>query len=98
MVIAGTTIGLYDIIHEEDDNLRAVDNLGDVSQSSAFYKDRNPDRTQTPDFNRQLKERQKELQLQEKKLRDLRESQDLKLVYERMKPGQNVGKVIDSYR
>lgn len=87
MVIAGITIGLYDIIHEEDDNLRAVDNLGDVSQSSAFYKDENPDRTQTPDFNRQLKERQKELQLQEKKLRDLRESEDLKLVYERMKPG-----------
>lgn len=98
MIIAGTTIGLYDIIHEEDDNLRAVDNLGDVSQSSAFYKDENPDRTQTPDFNRQLKERQKELQLQEKKLRDLRESEDLKLVYELMKPGRNVGKVIDSYR
>ena len=98
MVIAGTTIGLYDVIHEEDDSLRAVDNLGGVSQSSAFYKDRNPDRTRTPDFNRQLKERQQELQLQEKKLRDLRESQDLKLVYEQMKPGYSAGRVVDAYR
>ena len=84
-------------IIEEDDKIRVVDAPFGTSTSGAYYGERNPDRTQVSDFNRQLRERQQELQAQDKKLRDMRNSEDLKLIYEQSRY-QKAGTNIDAYR
>ena len=97
MIVTGVNMGLSNLVVEESDTLRAVDKLFDISHSSTYFEDRNPDRTNTPDFNRQLKERQKELQNAAKKYRDFLNSEDLKLVYEQMK-GSVAGRLVDEFR
>lgn len=97
MVISGISMEQNLQIIEEDDKIRVVDAPFGTSQPGAYYGDKNPDRTQVPEFNRQLRERQKELQMQEKKLRDMRKSEDLMLIYEQSKH-QKTSKTIDTYR
>ena len=97
MIVTSMNVGLSSLVVEENDNLRAVDKLLDVTHKSPFFGDRNSDRTNTPDFNRQLMEKQRELQQNEKKHRDMLKSEDLKLIYEQMKSSQP-GKLVDIYR
>ena len=98
MVVSGISLEQNLQIIEENDKIRVVEAPFGTSPSGAYYGDRNPDRTQVLEFNRQLKERQQELQTQEKKLRDMRGSEDLKLLYEQSKKIQKTGKNIDAYR
>ena len=82
---------------DDRDNIRAVDGLLGTTQSSAFFMDRNPDRTQTPDFNRRLQDEQRKLQLAEYKHEKLKESADLKELYRQMANG-NIGRFVDTRR
>ena len=84
-------------IEEDPDKIRTVDNTFGAAKSSAFFMDRNPDRTQTPDFNRRLRESQMKLQEEKRKREDLKHSPDLKEVYEQMNRGF-IGKIVDAYR
>ncbi len=97
MIVTSMNVGLSSLVVEENDNLRAVDKLLDVTQKSPYFGDRNSDRTNTPDFNRQFMEKRRELQLNEKKHRDMLKSEDLKHIFEQMK-GSQPGKQIDAYR
>ena len=60
----------------------AVSEIGMVSPTRSYFMDRNTDDTNTPNFNRQLEEQQRKLQQKERGLREMRTSEDLKLVYE----------------
>ncbi len=64
---------------------RTVHNLLEPAKTGAYFMDRNSDNTETPDFNRQLEEQKKKLQIQERRKREMRASNDLLLVYEQMK-------------
>ena len=66
-------------------NLRAVHNLLEPAKTGAYFMDRNSDNTNTPDFNRQLEEQKKKLRLQERRVREMRASEDLLLIYEQNK-------------
>lgn len=77
MLITG--IGLYDL--QEKESKRPVESALGATGTSTYFQDRNPDRTHVMDFNRELQKKQQDLEQQEKKLRDLRKSEDLKLLY-----------------
>lgn len=65
--------------------LRTVDNLVGATRTGAYFMDGNSENTHTPNFNRQLEEQQQKLQMQEKRLREMRESNDLQLLREQMR-------------
>lgn len=85
MVVTGINLGLNSLVNEENELIRAVESPCDATQLGSYFNERNSEYTQTPNFGRQLREQQKNLLLQEKKLREMRKSEDLQLIYEQMK-------------
>lgn len=64
--------------------LQTVNNLVGTSKPGKYFMNQNPDYTGTPAFNRQFVEQKTKLQSKERRLREMRKSDDLKLVLEQM--------------
>jgi hypothetical protein len=65
--------------------------------NTQYYQDENPENTFTPYFNRAMREQQEQESAAAKKLRDLRASEDYKLLREQQQRAK-VAHIIDTYR
>ncbi|MBQ6486276.1 hypothetical protein IJI76_00920 [Candidatus Saccharibacteria bacterium] len=74
--------GTTQIINLLEGETRPVEGIVGTHGGTPYFKDENPETTGVPEFQRQLRAEQDRLMAEEKKLRDLRKSKDLKDLYE----------------
>lgn len=79
MIYVGTEIINKNLQGEE--RRRAVEVITRPSGRNPYFKDENPEETGVPDFSRRLREEQDRLMNEERQLRNLRQSNDLKELY-----------------
>ena len=76
---------------------RPVEITTDIASTGSYFQDQNPDRTSTPEFNQRLMQEKAKLADQERRLREMRKSEDLKELYKQL-GGKTPTQIIDAYR
>lgn len=79
----------------EEENL-SVETVVATTAKNTYFQDGNPENTFVPFFNRALRAEQEKRMESEKKIRDLRKSEDYRLLQQQSKNGTK--HIVDTYR